>query len=427
MFEELRGMQRKLTLYYVLVLVLFASLITSFVLFNVFYANGFMLDRELKVNAAQVNDLRTIPELKDIAPKPDRAYIHDEGKKADTIFKFLLRNEKLDITQSSIHYQALFDQSRELARKSWSNQQERWDTIYVNDVKYRFFTMPFHKNGDDGIVQAYCNLTMLQQFASRFTYLLIVVALGAILLAALIGWWLAGRAMAPVKLAWKQQKEFIANVSHELRTPLTIIQSNLDVAIADEKGSIHDNMIWLQNAYNSTTSMGKLVNDLLLLARIDAKDIKFEYSDFDLSFLLTELSSQFAPMFQAKNLSFSSDIEDQVRMYGDPVRMRQMVSIFLDNAANYTLDGGSVNLRMKKTIHFIEIVIADNGIGFEDSDKDKIFTRFYRVDKARSRKQGGTGLGLAIAVWIVEHYKGHIEVASKAGEGSTFKVLLPLS
>jgi signal transduction histidine kinase len=121
------------------------------------------------------------------------------------------------------------------------------------------------------------------------------------------------------------------------------------------------------------------------------------------------------------------DIEDNIRMCGDPVRLRQMVSIFLDNATQYTPDCGSISLRMKKAAHFIEIVIADSGIGFENSEKDKIFNRFYRVDKARSRKQGGTGLGLAIAAWIVEQYKGRIEVASKAGEGSIFKVLLPLS
>jgi len=427
MFQELRSMRRKLTLYYALVLVLFTSIITSFVLYNVFYANGFMLDRELKVNSAQVNDLRTIPELKDMGPKPDKGHIPDEGKNADAIFKFFLRDKKMEIIQSSIHYPALFDQSRVLARKSWSNQQERWDTIHVDGVEYRFFTIPFHKSGENGIVQTYCNLTMLQQFGSRFIYLLIAVALGVILLAALVGWWLAGRAMDPVKLAWKRQKEFIADVSHELRTPLTIIQSNLDVAIADENGSVHDNMIWLQNAYSSTASMGKLVNDLLLLARIDAKDIRFEPSDFDLSCLLIELSSQFAPIFQAKNINFSLDIEDQVRMYGDPVRMRQTVSIFLDNATQYTLDGGSVSLGMKKAAHFIEIVIADSGIGFADSEKDKIFNRFYRVDKARSRKQGGTGLGLAIAAWIIEQHKGRIEVSSKDGEGSTFRVLLPLS
>jgi len=230
----------------------------------------------------------------------------------------------------------------------------------------------------------------------------------------------------PVKLAWQRQKEFIADVSHELRTPLTIIQSNLDVVVADQTGSIKDNINWLQNAYGETRNMGKLINDLLLMARIDAREIKFDHSEFDLSSLLNELAVQFAPLFQVKNLKFSSAIESNVKMYGDEVRIRQMVSVFLDNASKYTLDGGSVNLKMVKTQNnAIEILVADSGIGFDDSEKENIFRRFYRIDKARSRKQGGTGLGLAIAAWIVNEHKGNVQVFSKPGEGSTFKVFFP--
>ncbi|MEN6316435.1 MAG: ATP-binding protein [Clostridiaceae bacterium] len=424
MFQELRNMRMKLTLYYTMVLVLFTSLFIGFAFYNIFYADGFMLDRELKVTAAQVNDLNIIPELND-AP-PDKKTPDDENH-ADAIFKFILRDENMQITQSSIRYQALLQSSQELARQSWLNQKGRWDTINLDGIKYRIYSIPFHKNNENGVVQTYCNLTMIHKFISKFSYLLIGSGMVAILFAAFIGWLLAGRAMIPVRLAWQRQKEFIADVSHELRTPLTIIQSNLDVVVADQNGNIKDNINWLQNAYSETSNMGKLVNDLLFLSRIDAQEIKFDHNEFNISSLLSELAFQFAPLFQNKNLKFSSAIEPEVKMHGDEVRIRQLVSIFLDNAFKYTPNGGSVNLKMRKTQNAMEIVVEDSGIGFDESEKEKIFMRFYRVDKARSRKLGGTGLGLAIAAWIANEHKGTIKVFSKPGKGSTFKVLFPKS
>lgn len=356
---------------------------------------------------------------------PDNVKKPDDGKNPEEIFKFILRDENMQTTKSSIRYQALFQRSQELARQSWLNQKGCWNTIKLDEVEYRIYSMPFHKNNENGVVQTYCNFTLMHKYLSSFTYFLIACALVGIAFAAIIGWWLAGWAMMPVKLAWQRQKEFIADVSHEIRTPLTVIQSNLDVVLTDPDISISNNIKWLQNAYSETKSMGKLVNDLLLLARIDAREIRFEHNEFDLSSLVSKLVFQFGPLFLSKNLNFSSDLESNVKMHGDEVRIKQLVSIFLDNAFQYTPAEGSASLKMRKTLNAIEIIIADSGIGFDESEKDKIFRRFYRIDKARGRKQRGTGLGLAIADWIVKKHKGTIQVFSKPGEGSTFKVILP--
>jgi two-component system, OmpR family, sensor histidine kinase CiaH len=367
-----------------------------------------------------------LPVLHDVPPvKKDVP--GDDNHHSEALFKFILRDENMHITGSSIRYQALFKLSQKLAQESWLEKRERWDTVNLDGIEYRIFSIPFHNDGDNGVVQTYCNLTAIHKFMSGFTYLLIASGVVAIAVAALIGWWLAGRAMLPVKLAWQRQKEFIADVSHELRTPLTVIESNLDVVVADQDGSIKENNTWLHNACSETRSMGKIINDLLLLARIDAREIQFKRNKIDLSALLLDLSFQFTPLFQSKDLEFSWDIEPNVKMHGDKVRLGQMVSVFLDNASKYTPEGGNVNLRMNKIKNVIEIQVTDNGIGFDESEKDKIFMRFYRIDKARSRKQGGTGLGLAIAAWIANEHKGNIQVFSKPGEGSTFKVLFPES
>jgi len=422
MNQELQSMRRRMTIYYTLILVLFTVLFMSFTFFNFFRFNQYMLDRELRVNAGQVKDLSILPQLQEPIPGGEKAA---ENEQHDPLFKIILRDENLQITKSSIQYAALFQSSREAAVQTMQSQQERWDTILLAGNEYRFFSQPFQNGSERGVVQTYCNLTVLKKYVARFSHTLFGIGAAIILFAAVIGWWLAGRAMAPIKTAWKRQKEFVADVSHELRTPLTIIQSNLDVALADRDGSIKDNMVWLQNAYGETLGMGKLINDLLLLARIDSREIKSDLQEFDLSHLLAEISLQFTPLFQSRSLNFSTSIESNVKIHGDLMRIRQMVGILLDNAVQYTLAGGHVSLCLRRTEQTVEISIADSGIGFDESEKGKIFERFYRVDKARSRKQGGTGLGLAIAAWIIKEHKGTIHVSSKHGEGSVFKVIFP--
>ncbi|TGE39451.1 hypothetical protein E4K67_00070 [Desulfosporosinus fructosivorans] len=423
MFRELRNMRMRLNFYYTLMLVLFISLFISIAYFNVHYTNKITTDRDLKVKAALVRDLNILPEFDDRPPKKGNIPAGEEY--IDPLFKYILRDENIDITQSTIQNQALFQESQEFALQTWLDQEERWDIISLQGIDYRIFSTPFHDNEENGVVQTYCNLSMLNKFISKFTNLLIATGVASILVAALLGWWLAGRAMMPVRHAWQRQREFIADVSHELRTPLTVVQSNLDVALADKDGSIKDNIDWLQNAYSETENMGKLINNLLFIARIDAREIQFKHDEFNLSNLLTQLVSRFKPLFRSKNLIFTSSIAPMVIMYSDEVLVRQMVSIFLDNAFKYTPAGGTVSLKMFIIQNAIEISVTDSGIGIDNSEKEKIFRRFYRVDKARSRKQGGTGLGLAIAAWIASEHRGQIQVFSKLGEGSAFKVHFP--
>ena len=423
MFRELRNMRMRLNLYYTLILVLFVSLFVGIAYFNVHYTNKMTTDRDLKVKAALVRDLNTLPEFDDKPPNKGNIPVDEEYN--DPLFKYVLRDETMEITQSSIQNQALFEESKELAMQTWLNQEERWDIISLQGVDYRIFSTPFHNDGENGIVQTYCNLTIINKFISKFTNLLIATGAASIVVAALLGWWLAGRSMMPVRHAWQRQREFIADISHELRTPLTVVQSNLDVALADQVGSIKDNINWLQNAYNETENMGKLINNLLFIARIDACEIQFKHDEFNLSDVLTQLVSRFEPLFRSKNLIFTSSIAPNVIMCSDEVLIRQMVSIFLDNASKYTPAGGTVSLKMGILQKAIEISLTDSGIGIDDSEKEKIFGRFYRIDKARSRKQGGTGLGLSIAAWIASQHRAQIQVLSKLGEGSTFKLHFP--
>jgi len=228
-------------------------------------------------------------------------------------------------------------------------------------------------------------------------------------------------------VSWQQQEEFVANAAHEIRTPLTVIQTNLDVVLSSPDTKIAENMKWLDNAYTETEHMGRLISDLLLLAQVDGSEIKLDNKAFDLSALLIEISIQMEPVAQNQDLLFLWEIDPGMILKGDKWRIRQLFMILLDNSFKYTPPGGNVKITARRSRDKIEILVQDSGIGISKEDRERIFERFYRADKARSRTQSGTGLGLSIAQWIIHVHRGSILLQSELGSGSCFTVILPLN
>lgn len=170
--------------------------------------------------------------------------------------------------------------------------------------------------------------------------------------------------------------------------------------------------------------MSRLVADLLVLARADAgQPLKRERVELDR--LLLAVFQETRVLARGRKLSLR-DL-DQLLVYGDPDRLKQLLVILADNAIKYTPDGGEVQLILRRAPGAAVISVSDTGIGIAAEDLPHIFDRFYRADKARSRDQGGTGLGLSIARWIAESHGGHISVESTLGRGSVFTVRLPLA
>jgi signal transduction histidine kinase len=165
-----------------------------------------------------------------------------------------------------------------------------------------------------------------------------------------------------------------------------------------------------------------LVSDLLLLARAD-EGIKIQKRMVELDTLLLDVYRQARVMGNGVKVSLGS--EDQAQVMGDPDRLKQVLFNLVDNAIKYTPSGGEVRLSLERDPQWVRIAVADTGMGIPAQDLSKIFDRFYRVDKARSREKGGSGLGLAIAQWIAQAHGGRIEVESVVGKGSTFTLWLP--
>lgn len=226
----------------------------------------------------------------------------------------------------------------------------------------------------------------------------------------------------------EMRSEFVANVSHELRTPLTSIRGfaeNLLDGACDDPATA---MKFLLIINKEAERLSRLIDELLNLSKIE--DDKFEpnLEPFDINDLIKRTVTIIQSRAAEKNLTVELDLPpDLPLVQGDPDMIKQVLLNLIDNAINYTQAGGTVRIITAVEQDEIKVDVQDNGLGIPPENISRIFERFYRVDKARSRELGGTGLGLSIVKHIVDAHKGKVQVESKVGKGSTFSFLLPLA
>jgi two-component system, OmpR family, phosphate regulon sensor histidine kinase PhoR len=222
------------------------------------------------------------------------------------------------------------------------------------------------------------------------------------------------------------RSEFLANVSHELRTPIFSIQGFLETLL---DGAVDDpsvNREFLEKAHKHATRLNALLNDLIDISRIESGEMKMSFRYFPVQEFLQQIVEEMRPGAEKKGLTLSlvSSIAPDARAYGDRDRLRQVVVNLLDNAIKYTDSGGAISCSVEGRGDACVISVSDSGSGIAPEHHSRIFERFYRVDKDRSRDVGGTGLGLAIVKHIVEAHGGSIRVISAVGKGSVFTFTL---
>ncbi len=259
--------------------------------------------------------------------------------------------------------------------------------------------------------------------------LLILGAGGAagLLLAVGGGFVLAGRALQPIKTAMDKQQKFVADASHELRTPLTLIRANAEILKREAQKPVHANLTSVDDIIQETDRLSGLVGQMLTLAKADAGQEMPPFVTVDLSVLASDAAREMRLLADEKRISINAGSNGAVSVRGDPTRLRELVTILLDNSIKYSDPGASVHVSVHPLPGKASLQVTDTGRGIPKEALPNIFERFYRADKARSRQMGGAGLGLAIARWIVEVHGGTIGIRSEAGRGTTVTVDLPLA
>lgn len=228
----------------------------------------------------------------------------------------------------------------------------------------------------------------------------------------------------------RERRLFVSNVSHELRTPLTSVKSYLE---ALDEGVITETVApsFVKVSLDETNRMMRMITDLLSLSRFDNQVGELNLELINFTAFVTFILNRFDQMKNSDSEKIYSIVRDYqispIWIEIDTDKMTQVLDNILNNAIKYSPDGGKITFSMKTTDSQLIVSISDQGLGIPKADLPKIFDRFYRVDKARSRSQGGTGLGLAIAKEIVKQHKGFIWAKSEYGHGSTFTIVLPYS
>ncbi|HEP1843042.1 TPA: cell wall metabolism sensor histidine kinase VicK [Streptococcus suis] len=228
----------------------------------------------------------------------------------------------------------------------------------------------------------------------------------------------------------RERRLFVSNVSHELRTPLTSVKSYLE---ALDEGALTESVApsFVKVSLDETNRMMRMITDLLSLSRIDNQVGEMDVELINFTAFVTFILNRFDQMKHSDSDKVYTIVRDYqispIWVEIDTDKLTQVLDNILNNAIKYSPDGGTITFSMKTTDSQLIVSISDEGLGIPKADLPKIFDRFYRVDKARSRAQGGTGLGLAIAKEIVKQHKGFIWAKSEYGHGSTFTIVLPYS
>lgn len=344
----------------------------------------------------------------------------------------------------------------------------RFETLGPETARVRMYSEPYHaRSGRRGVIHVVDRLgDVVAPLASLRLALLLMTPL-AVLISAAGGYWLAGRALAPVDQAtrlareieasslgrrlpppkvhdeigrlvdtlnqmigrleasFEGMKRFTADASHELRGPLARMRGVIDVVLARPRSAEEYNEA-LGSVGEDVDHLRALVEDLLLLARADAGHVRLEHSPLRLDILATEVAESFLPAVNEKGLRLVADCHAPVVVLGDERWLRQLVANLVDNAVKFSPAGGFVTVGTAGDGGGAVLSVADSGPGIPEEALKRVFERFYRVDYARSHGAApGFGLGLAIASWVAEAHGGRITAANRPGGGSLFSVHLP--
>lgn len=402
--------------------IVFASVVAAFMVMTIILVMcfGAYRNRQADQITAMISENNgTVPQLKDYKQQQKNSQSferyfnnYNEDSAYRTRFFRIFLDEDKKVTNVNMDHIAAVDE-RKAVRMTKMAMLRRRKVGLVGSYRYR-------KEYKDGQVRSIIFLDCKENQSFYHLAVTITITVSTLLtcLITVIFAIASKRAVRPFEINSNRQKQFITDASHELKTPLAIISANAEVL--QYKG---DGNEWTQNIIDQTKHMGKLINQLLVLAKLDEVQEKSEKQEADLKLLLEETTRPFEEVATQKKVTLKLHLEEGVTIRVNREQIAQLVSILTENAAKYVNDGGKIVWRLTKTQHGAVLVVK-NTTEKELPDTKRMFDRFYRSDSSRSSKTGGQGIGLSIAKKIVDSHKGSI--TAKAGDGMvTFRVSLP--
>jgi two-component system sensor histidine kinase CiaH len=428
--------RKKLTTVYTAVFGLFLLAFIGIVCSGLIWGTYVERTEEIKVLASEIAREQVdsiIKPYKKLNIPPLEIPIQDDYDISGQVFYYIL-NPKGQIVKADLPVPAL--------RETVYTQVLNWNPL--EDTKISTVTLPTgetavlvltaHKvhRGEALLATVYVgrDVTAYARVLVRSILTLIGVALLFLILATVIGYFLAGKVTIPMEESIKRQKQFIADASHELRTPLSVLLTSIEAIEMDKDNALSlFSLQIMRDAKDEFFRLKRLVNDLLTLARADTGEIRLKKEIFSLTLVVRQVIHSLKTTAEQKKISVQFDITDPIDLKADPERIHQLLYILIDNGLKYSSTNGEVVVYLEEVQEginpYVKIVVEDTGPGIPAKFQKQIFQRFFRIDESRSRDIEGSGLGLSIAQWIVEAHQGEICVNSTSGKGSQFIVLIP--
>ncbi len=282
-----------------------------------------------------------------------------------------------------------------------------------------------------GFIRATQSSEEIEAAESELFWIFVIGGLLTLILIGLGGFWLTKKAIEPIEASFLQLKQFTADASHELRSPLTAIKASVDIMRTHPERVHPKDVKKLEAIAGATVQMNEMLGDLLFLARADADSdlpvTQRKLAPVLLNQILQNCFVLLEPFANDKKIVFQSKFREEIKVMGDIPQLSRLFSNLLENALQYTPEEGRVSLDLYRQNRFAVISVRDTGIGIAPDQVSKVFDRFWRADKARTRREGGTGLGLAISEAIVKRHGGKVSVTSELNIGTCFLVRIPIT
>ncbi|BCR36652.1 sensor histidine kinase [Mariniplasma anaerobium] len=325
----------------------------------------------------------------------------------------------IDPVTNELTYDAQFTTDLDFIDSAYELVDDNHGDFQLDEITWSYKSV----ETPDGTKIAFLDTTNEQGILDSSLIRYIVIFVISTGLTALISWFLTRKAVQPVKESFDKQKQFISDASHELKTPLTIMNTNVDILLAEQKNSK-----WLKYIKSEVTRMTKLTHDLLYLASVSETDqINMAKSSVDVSEAVESIMLGMEALAFEKEVELIYDIKTDKKTEFNSEEFHQLIMILLDNAIKYTPKKGHINLNVYEKNKHTYLSIKNTGTGIDPKDLDRIFDRFYKTDKSRVYTSNSFGLGLSIAQSICEHNDARITCDSKLNEYTEFEIKLKIS